>query len=239
MPQKELLRNLSNIGEFNLNNLEKDNSYIYIGDLSRKDAGIIQYYASRSKNILEFGVGGSSQIFAQCCDRDSQIISIDTNRKWIEFTKKILSEIKKYRCIVDIDFMIYNDFIKKEKKEFDLIFNDGLRRNRLDFVLKTWSNLKSDGGILMLHDTRKENYFKSACKIIETFYNEIDNVQMNVDNSNISIITKKSLQKYEDWNLIEKKEDWMKSAKIQERPNNWMSILRNHIHNENKVKFST
>jgi len=212
--------------------LNINKKYVYIGDLSKKDSKIIQYYAKKAKNVLEFGVGGSSQIFAQCCDFNSKIVCVDTCKEWIESTQLVLSEIEKDRPIAKIKFVQYDSFLNDKKENYDVIFNDGLGRKRLEFALQTWSNLKSDGGVLIFHDTRREKDCKCMCEIITKFYNEIDLIEMNKDDSNISIITKKPLQEYEDWNVTEKKEDWMKNARNKNRPKNWTSIMRDKIHKQ-------
>ena len=52
--------------------IELDEQYIgvrpidFVGDLSIQDAKVLLDYASKAQRILEFGVGGSTQIFAQC-----------------------------------------------------------------------------------------------------------------------------------------------------------------------------
>ena len=200
--------------------------YVYIGDISKIDASIIADHARNAKSVLEFGIGGSTQIFAQCCPHDAEIICLDTSLEWIDFTKGVFNDLKIDRSI---SILPYDHLSKIKGKSFDIIFDDGLGRKRLEFALESWDLLSSNNGKMLFHDTKRIQDIRNVCKIMESFYNQISFAELNRDHSNISILTKKPEEPYVNWNRTENKENWMKSARIKERPEDWILQLRNFI----------
>ena len=77
----------------------------FIGDLSIQDALILAEFAKKSDYILEFGSGGSTQIFAQCLPKI--VISVETSPKWIEITQKRLKMIDN---ISKVQFTTYDNY---------------------------------------------------------------------------------------------------------------------------------
>ena len=200
--------------------------YVYIGDLSKIDASVIAEYARNAKSVLEFGIGGSTQIFAQCCPLDAEILCLDTSKEWIEFTKEVFKDLQIDRQITILN---YNQLSKIKGKSFDIIFDDGLGRERLNFAFNMWPLLNPNGGKMIFHDTRRPNDIKNVCKVMEAFYNQISMAELNKNHSNISILTKKPPEPYVNWNRTEDKQNWMKSARITERPSDWFKQLRDFI----------
>lgn len=176
----------------------------FIGDLSLQDADILAMYSSRANHILEFGAGGSTQIFAQCCS--TRVVSVETSPEWIEKTKINLNKIED-KC--DIHFVDYStDF----PIQFDIIFVDGVDHLRVDFSEKTWRNLRV-GGVMIFHDTRREYDFKNAMQVVLKNFNEISAVEINAKasdgkSSNLTVIYKKNYEGYVDWNQSENKPLW-------------------------------
>ena len=200
--------------------------YLYIGDISREDAEVLAWYSEKAHRVLEFGVGGSTQIFCQCCPEDAKIISLDTCDEWIKFINDSLKEFGlEGRCSV----LQYDKLETLREETYDLIFDDGEGKHRLDFVIKAWQMLDANGGKLIFHDTRREKDIKNACHIIQKYYNEIKRIETNQNGSNMTIITKKPLEKWVNWNDVENKMPWMKSLRIQNKPAEWMSILYKQI----------
>jgi predicted O-methyltransferase YrrM len=180
----------------------------YIGDLSVQDADVLAQYAKKSKNILEFGVGGSTQIMAQC--KPKTMISIDTDLGWIERTKINLARIKDK---TEIMFGVYAETTTLTTNlKFDLVLIDGVDHLRKDFAVFSWT-LLNEGGVMLFHDTRRPADFLNAVTSAGQFVNEVRMIEVNVaasngKSSNITILHKKKFEPYEDWNVVEGKPAW-------------------------------
>lgn len=203
--------------------MKKD--FVYIGSLSVQDA-IILYELSQNKNkILEFGSGASTQIFAQQ-NTNNYICSIDTKKEWLNVTKDFI----KNELLInkDIDFLEYKN---KEtiKEKFDLIYNDGFAPKRLDFALWSWNKLSSNKGLYLLHDGKRPGEINILCTLLNKYSNEISNIKVNPNKSNIICIEKKMPEPYQNWNEVEKRESWMQSLMQKNRPSNWKEIIKNKI----------
>lgn len=185
---------LQNLGDFK-----------FIGDLSLQDADVLCCYGRQARRILEFGVGGSTQLFAQC--KPELLYSVETDPEWVGLTRKRLDLISDKTNPV---FFLYNsvDQIIKEPI-YDLIFVDGVDDMRLDFAIKTWNALKV-GGVMLFHDTRRPQDFKNAAWVAQLFFNEISRMYINMPasngvSSNITILVKKQFEPYVNWNYAEDK----------------------------------
>lgn len=176
----------------------------FIGDLSLQDADVLAYHSMNSKSILEFGAGGSTQIFSQCCD--GNVISVETSPEWVDKTLINLSKIKKCSEVTFVEYQ--TDFPMR----FDVIFVDGVDHLRADFAEKTWNNLKV-GGVMIFHDTRREHDFRNAMQLVFKHFNEISCIEVNAQasdgkSSNMTVICKKDHEGYVDWNQSENKPLW-------------------------------
>jgi precorrin-6B methylase 2 len=174
--------------------------FSFVGDLSTADAEVLHSLGSNSDRILEFGVGGSTQIFAQC--HPDTLVSVETDPAWIERTKANLARIE--GNYTPPSFVPYDLFTGGT---FDLIFVDGVPDKRLDFAIKTWPTLRV-GGRMVFHDTRRFEYFREAAWVAQSFFNEIRRMEINAGNSNLTIIEKGPVLSYENWNLTEGKPMW-------------------------------
>jgi len=177
----------------------------FIGDLSTQDVEIIKDYSSKAKRILEFGVGGSTQIMAQIAPTSTEIISVDSSPAWINKTKELMKLLKIDR---QVEFHLYKSWNKEIKGKFDLIFNDGQPALRASFLKDSWDMLDV-GGYMLFHDTRMPEYFKNVYVLFENpFLNDIEDMYFNQKDSNITVIKKKIRTRYKNWNILEKKEKW-------------------------------
>lgn len=178
----------------------------FIGDLSLEDADILAKYGKQSKNILEFGVGGSTHIFCQC--NADKIISLETDLSWIDITTQRLDQINVNKSLYSI--LEYNE-LSNINDTFDLIFVDGVDGLRLDFAVKTWSMLKI-GGVMIFHDTRRLKDFLNVTNLLKQIFLEVSKVDINTNNSNMTIIHKQALQEYVNWNRVENKKAYTYGA---------------------------
>ena len=173
--------------------------YKFIGDLSIQDYDVLVKYASSAENILEFGVGGSTQVMAQAKPNSGRFFSIDTDER-----------LKKLNVSSKVTFASYDNWYNNITNiEFDLIFDDGVDCHRRQFGLDSW-NLLKPGGVMIFHDTRRFQDFVNVAWVAQTFFLEVENISVNekVDGvaSNISIIRKKVKEDYINWNYSEGKD---------------------------------
>jgi len=179
----------------------------YVGDLSRQDAALLARYARGARAVLEFGVGGSTQIFAQTLSEQASFLSLDTDPKWIAKTRENLRRLGVGdRC----QLRRYEDWAP-DTVQFDLIFNDGAGRLRRDFAFRSFP-LLAIGGALLFHDTRRRQDIRNVLSLIEIFFEEIEHVHLNehVDgaSSNITVVRKKKREPYVNWNVVEGRPAW-------------------------------
>lgn len=179
----------------------------FIGDLSREDAELLESYASKSHAVLEFGVGGSTQIIAQSIPAWASFVSLDTDWEWREKTRRNLRRLGvESRCLM----LSYENWSLLHR-QFDLIFNDGEESLRREFALRSFPMLKI-GGSLLFHDTRREADIRNVAAVVEKHFEEIEFVNLNErvqgKSSNISVIRKKDREPYVSWNAAEGKFSW-------------------------------
>lgn len=166
----------------------------FIGDLSIKDAEVLEAWARRSSRVLEFGAGGSTQIFDQC---GCAVVSVETSEEWVARTQKRVSQ--------NVQFVDYQtDF----EGLFDIVFVDGVDDLRRDFALKTWRFVKT-GGVMIFHDTRRAWDFENAIAVIRENYLEVWHVEVNAKmlgvSSNCTVVHKKQAEPYVNWTQTEGK----------------------------------
>lgn len=177
----------------------------FIGDISKTDALVLKEFAEKANNILEFGVGGSTQVLANYAQ--GEVTSIETNIDWIEKTRCNLEILKIKKSVY---FQYYGDFMLSEHTQsYDMIFNDGVDHLRKDFGLYAFSKLLKPNGVLLFHDQRRTGDVYNMVEVIKNYSAYIECVEINYLGSNITIIYKRDIPLfYEDWNVIEQKKDW-------------------------------
>lgn len=174
----------------------------FVGDLSVNDAKVLARLGAKSTHILEFGVGGSTQIFAQC--NPARLVSVDTDPMWIAKTSRNLRKISHENWTTPF-FAPYEGY--QHDGAFDLIFIDGVPEKRLEFAMRAWQHLDA-GGVMIFHDSRRFEYFREAAWLVQSFFNEVSRVDINPEDSNLTIIEKGPIRSYENWNLTEGKPMW-------------------------------
>lgn len=167
----------------------------FIGDLSVQDAAVLEKHARAAKHILEFGAGGSTQIFSQCCP--DTLVSVETSSFWIEVTTRRITELR-----VPHTPPVWAAYGAHPKRQYDLIFVDGIDAKRLEFALATWP-LLSMSGVMLFHDTRRERDVRNVFATATANFNEVRTITLNMDESNTSSITKGQPQPYVNWNNVE------------------------------------
>jgi predicted O-methyltransferase YrrM len=179
---------------------------IYIGDLSSRDAAVLRGTARDAASILEFGVGGSTQIFAQYAPEHARLLSLDTSDEWIARTALILRTMGLRERVM---FQTYRDWrLDPVEEHYDLVFDDGIDGLRLDFANRAWPML-GVGGKLIFHDTRRQRDYMNVLQFAANRYLEISAIDANVEDSNLTVITKRHPQPYENWNLVEERSQVM------------------------------
>jgi precorrin-6B methylase 2 len=176
----------------------------FIGDLSLEDADLLAGYARRSKTILEFGAGGSTQIMSQC--GAARILSVETSEHWIQLTQQRLEQI------ADRTLVEFSGYRTDFDEMFNLVFVDGVDHARRQFAIDTWRNLRA-GGVMIFHDTRRFQDFQNAAWVAQLYYNEISRVDVNAPasngrSSNSTVLHKKPHEPYVNWNETENKPAW-------------------------------
>lgn len=171
------------------------------GDLSINDALVLLQYGIESKAIMEFGSGGSTQIFAQT--KADWIVSIETETEWILKTQRNLDKIPDAKNVMFRPF----DFIYTDKKEYDLVFVDGVWSLRDQFCNVMWDKLKPNG-VMIFHDTRRDFDARMALEFAAQKYEEIRDIRVNDIDSNCTVIRKRLRLVYENWNEVEGKPKW-------------------------------
>lgn len=179
----------------------------FIGDISNADAALLERYARRSRAILEFGVGGSTQVIAQSLRKGARFISIDTSAEWIQTTRTRLAKLGVAdRC----SFIPYATWATT-KGRFDFIFVDGAFKDRRTFALAAWPRLVV-GGHMLFHDTRRAKDIENVLALITARFEEIGAVHFNKPaqrrTSNITVIQKKQRETRENWRRVEGKPEW-------------------------------
>jgi len=186
-------------------NRRTSNHIKFIGDLSKQDVSVLIKYIKNASNILEFGVGGSTQIICKIKKKSARYISIDTSQDWIDLT---IDNLQLLSIKPDVTFYLYENWEQSiEGMTFDFIFDDGVPDLRKDFGLRVWKYLDI-GGSLLSHDTRTIEHIKDVEAIIDNYYLEIDSILFNANHSNITVISKKLKEPYSNWNVVENKQAW-------------------------------
>lgn len=177
----------------------------FVGDLSAADAALLHHHGSRARRILEFGAGGSTQLFAQALAEDGSLLTLETDPAWIARTSEHLVRLG---VRARVRFMLYQDFSPQAppSPSFDLLFDDGVDELRREMALTTWP-LLAPGGVFLFHDTRRERDIANVLALMAAHYNEIESVECNQrfrgTSSNLTVLRKKVAEPYLDWNLAE------------------------------------
>jgi hypothetical protein len=167
----------------------------FIGDLSKEDVRLLTVYAANARlGILEFGVGGSTQLLSMASDPLLPMMSVDTSQEWIVKTKGVLDRLHYHRKR-PIEFVLYADWTKKS--QYDLVFNDGLRRERYNFALWAWNRMPT-GATMLWHDCRRPDDRKEIVEFVQQTPT-VACLELSKDGSNLAAIKKGPLYSLENW----------------------------------------
>lgn len=184
------------MGYFFIRNGMKELEHIigleWIGGLSLEDADVLAEYGRKCPDVLEYGAGGSTLIFAQT---SKNVLSIEGDQRWIDGVQRRLDMVQNETC--PVEFVHYNDrkLICDANEKVDLVFIDGVFSKRLQVALECWSLVKP-GGYLMFHDTNRLTDSQLVHDFCINNFTSIESVHYNVVASNdqasqISIIRKR------------------------------------------------
>jgi predicted O-methyltransferase YrrM len=179
----------------------------YVGDLSREDADLLARLAREADRILEYGVGASTQIFAQAATPRTEILSLDTEDHWIDRTRVLLDELVSGHGVRLRRFQRLTVLDDLANGSFDLVFDDGHEDLRLEFGLVSW-RLLGTGGKFVLHDTRRRGDMGNVLLLAARFFREIERIDLNPGGSSLSILHKCPRKPYFDWNKQEDRAAW-------------------------------
>jgi len=179
----------------------------YVGDLSREDADLLARLAGEANRILEYGVGASTQVFAQAAKPQTEILSLDTEDYWIDRTRLLLDELVPEHRVQLQRFERLTVLEDSADGSFDLVFDDGHEDLRLEFGLAAWRLLRT-GGKLVLHDTRRRGDMGNVLLLSARFFREIERIDLNPEGSSLSILHKCARKPYFDWNKQQDRAAW-------------------------------
>ena len=111
------------------------------------------------KIVLEWGPGRNTEIFQET---DAEIISIEHNKEWYKKAQKYNSDVKQIPIKLNTDYATRP--LLKDWGKFDIVFVDGRRRVECCLVAK---RLLKEGGVVMLHDSNRNNYRKVIDRYID------------------------------------------------------------------------
>ncbi len=167
-------------------------------------AGLVR----EASRVLEYGVGASTQIFAQAAAPGVEIHSLDTEDYWIlHRTRVLLDELAPGHGVRLRRFERFTELDDLVDGSFDLIFDDGHEDMRLEFGLASWRWLRM-GGRFVLHDTRRRGDVGNVLFLAARFFREIERIDLNPAGSNLSILHKCAPKPYVDWNKREDRAGW-------------------------------
>jgi hypothetical protein len=171
----------------------------YKGDISRQDAQVLAEHVATAQRILEFGVGGSTQILAQIAPPGAVITAVETDPNWVQKTRESLQEL---RIGANVQFVAYQDWVSMDVGLIDMVFIDGVDHLRREFAERSWGFLRI-GGIMLIHDTRRIGDAAYALDFVRLHHLEVQGIELNLRASNITLIRKKVAEPYVNWNLVE------------------------------------
>jgi predicted O-methyltransferase YrrM len=188
----------------------------YVGDLSKADARLLVAVASECSSILEFGVGGSTMLFAQAM-RLGELVCVDTDGGWIERTMQKIVALGAPRPKF---FCGHAPEAHWLSGPVDFVFIDGADAYRRSFALAAWPYLKP-GGSMGFHDTRRIGDVENVQALIRVNFESVGASVFNVNDSNITLVHKRlTVVPYENWHDVEGKQRWQSG--YEEAPADWL-----------------
>lgn len=198
----------------------------YLGDISRQDVMVLARLARQADSLLEFGVGGSTQVLAQAKPWGARLIGVETDPQWIQRTREVLGRlpVNPNTCA----FLSYSEWLTQAARLaqqhglWDVVFIDLVDELRLAAAESAWPWLKLQG-ILAFHDTRRAADVRNLLQFVDRHYLEISRIDLNTESSNISLIYKKISEPYQNWNAAEQRAPWQRGVELP--PPDWPERL--------------
>jgi hypothetical protein len=138
----------------------------FVGDLSLQDAELLERYVARAKAVLEFGVGGSTQIIAQSIPEGAKFASIDTDPSWMR-SRGIASASSASRTAATFSRTTGGCGGDERVAPVRYYLDDGVDHLRRQFALDSWVLLEP-GGFMLFHDTRRFGDFVNVAWVMQS-----------------------------------------------------------------------
>jgi predicted O-methyltransferase YrrM len=167
---------------------------------------VLEAFGRNAHSILEFGCGGSTQIFCQALAPGARLVSLETDPLWIARTRHNLEllRIPEGTC----EFLDYPGWQGKcAGRTFDFIFVDGVDAERDPFARDAFPLLEV-GGWILYHDTRRRRDLRNLMELIMEHHTEVGEARINFEQTNLSGFRRKLPEPYEDWNAAEGRDSW-------------------------------
>ena len=187
------------------------------GDLSRADTVVLTQLC-RGKHVVEFGVGGSTLLFAQIA---KSVISFDTSEEWIQRVTDRLLELPDKSCepaMFCIEKTRDGSAAHGLSTTCDVLFDDGWSMLRAPFLLEFWQDIRE---CAILHDTRL-TYAGNILKVFIDAYDPkadkepypcgfnpylgtLQSIEWNYLESNMAVLRKRNcFLSWENWKINER-----------------------------------
>lgn len=165
------------------------------GDLSRKDV-VELYRLCAGKRVVEFGMGGSTLILAQCAKR---LDSYESDPKWFDITEARIFQMGKPASVRLHDVGPHCP-LPDDIPECDVLFIDGFGPMRAQWISKFFKKAK----VIAIHDARRFQDVNKALSHLVVFFSEIERIEFNVGDSNLMVVYRREVPlEYENWNETE------------------------------------
>lgn len=169
------------------------------GDISRNDVKVL-FELCTNKNVIEYGVGGSTLILAQIA---KTLICYDTDINWINTTAKRLQNINNKTCNPELNYITQTPH---ELPESDIIIIDGHGDTRHE-----WAKHLPTTKQLLFHDslgstTTQPTIYHITTQLFTnmTLIENLDTAKFHYKDSNYLLIIKRETPiKYVNWNETE------------------------------------
>lgn len=171
------------------------------GDISRADVLVLVEICT-NKNVIEFGVGGSTLILSRCA---KSLLSYDTDEEWINRISKRLSKIDDKTCE---PVLKHTKALPKEIPTCDVLFIDGYGPHRSDWLINHFDKCS----IAICHDSLGDTgngptlyHIMSELFKHRDLLEMLDTARFHYLNSNMVVIQKRETRiTYTNWNVVEK-----------------------------------
>lgn len=168
------------------------------GDISRADVRVLVEICS-NKNVVEFGVGGSTLILAQCA---ASIVSYDTDISWIERTKHRIDTMEK----ITVPQFVHMPTVPESIPECDVLFIDGYGPHRCE-----WTRHFLRCKVMLLHDSLGDtglgptiDDLLSKIFTIREIVENLDLMKFHYLDSNMVVVYKRETPiRFLNWNTVE------------------------------------